>query len=38
MTAVTSVGLVVPGAEVDMVTEGDWSAAMFDHVALDRNC
>jgi hypothetical protein len=38
MTAVTIVGIVVPGVELDVVTEGDWSASIFDDVALDGEC
>jgi hypothetical protein len=38
MTAVTSVGIVVTGAEVDVVTEGNWSASIFDGLALERDC
>jgi len=38
MTAVTSVGIVVAGVEVDVVNEGDWSASIFDGLALDRKC
>ena len=29
---------MVPGVEVDLVTEGNWSAAIFDGLALDREC
>jgi hypothetical protein len=38
MTAVTSVGIVVPGVEVDVVKEGDWSASVFYGLALDGEC
>jgi hypothetical protein len=38
MTAVTSVGIVVPGVEVDVVTEGNWSASIIDGLALDGEC
>jgi hypothetical protein len=38
MTAVIIVGIVVPGVEGVVGTEGNWSASVFEILALDRDC